>query len=263
MLAQMVDLPHSLRAPVAPIAQPATRRPARQALALVMLILPVMITVSWVLAALAGAPRPEGAAALTSMLALGGAAAIVAALSREGAFPHRNLGWCNVVTLLRGGGIAVLAGLVLVPAGALGWALVALATLVALLDALDGWVARRTGMQSRLGARLDVESDVAFALVLAALAVAQGQVGLWFLALGLLRPLFLLAGRIWPVLAAPLPDAAWRRFMAGVQMVVQVALLAPVLAPPVSTLIGAALLGAMMLSFAVDMRWLIRRGARP
>jgi len=251
---RMVQLPHDIGS------TPAPRRPRRaawQALALIALLLPAAVAGAWALAALAGAPRPATAAGVTAALTALGAVAILPALGRDESFPHRDLGWCNVVTMARAAGIGAMAGLVLAPAGALGWGLVALAGVVLALDGLDGWLARRTGMQSRFGARFDVESDVAFAVVLAALAVSLGQVGPWFLALGLLRPMFLGAGRIWPALTAPLPEALWRKRMAGVQMTVQVALLAPILAPPASTLVGAALLGAMVLSFAVDIRWLL------
>ena len=251
----MVEFPQHLSTPAAVTA---SRRAFRQAGLLIVLLVPAAAAAAWALAGLAGAARPEVVAGLTAALTSAGGAITLAGLKRSRAFPHRELGWCNAITLLRGAGIGVMAGLILTPAGGLGWGLVALAALVLALDGLDGWLARRTGMQSEFGARFDVESDVAFALVLAALAVAQGQVGPWFLALGLLRPAFLLAGRVWPALTAPLPDALWRKRMAGLQMTVQVALLTPVLAPPVSSAVAAGLLGAMVMSFAVDIRWLIR-----
>jgi phosphatidylglycerophosphate synthase len=200
----MVQLPHDIGPGTG---TPAPRRAAWQALALIALLLPASVAAAWALATLAGAPRPGAAAGVTAVLTALGAMAILPALRRAESFPHRDLGWCNVVTMARAAGIGAMAGLVLAPAGALGWGLVVLAGVVLALDGLDGWLARRTGMQSRFGARFDVESDVAFALVLAALAVAQGQVGPWFLALGVLRPVFLAAGRVWPALTAPLPEA--------------------------------------------------------
>ncbi len=226
---------------------------------LLAVIFPLALASAYALAAIAGAHRPGLSVALTSVLYVVGALAVLVALMAEGRYPHPRLGLCNVITLTRAAGVAVMAGLVLAPVTGLGWGLVALAAGVLVLDALDGWAARRARLQSAFGARLDVETDVAFALTLAALAVALGQVGPWFLLLGLMRPLFLGAGRVWPALRAPLPEARWRKRMAAAQMTVQVVLIAPVIAPPLSVWIGAVMLVAVLASFAVDIRWLLRQ----
>ena len=63
----------------------------------------------------------------------------------------------------------------------------ALATVVAVLDGIDGWLARRTGMASDFGARFDMETDAALIMVLALLAWQFGKAGVWVLASGLLR----------------------------------------------------------------------------
>ena len=235
------------------------RRAALQGAVLLAVIFPLALGLAYALANVAGAARPGLSVALTSALYAVGALAVLVALMANGRYPHPRLGLCNAITLTRAAGISVMAGLVIAPVTGLGWGLVALAGGLLVLDGLDGWAARRARMQSAFGARLDVESDVAFAITLAALAVALGQVGPWFLLLGLMRPLFLGAGRIWPALRAPLPDAPWRKRMAALQMTVQVVLIAPVIAPPLSVWIGAALLGAVLVSFAVDIRWLLRQ----
>lgn len=214
----------------------------------------------------AGASANEAllCAALAGCLWIAGAVMIMSGLRAE-YFPHDRLGSANVVTILRAAGIAAMAGLLAVPhllAQGVGWAMVALACAILALDAVDGWAARRAGLISSFGARLDVETDVAFALVMAALAVAAGKVGMWFLLLGLMRPSFLLATRFWPILAAPLPPAQRRRFVAGAQMGAQVALLAPVLVRPVSGVLGAAVLAVVLWSFAVDIRAAISKGKR-
>ena len=230
-----------------------------QGAVLLAVIFPLALASAYALAVIAGAHRPGLSVALTSVLYVVGALAVLVALMAEGRYPHPRLGLCNVITLTRAAGVAVMAGLVLAPVTGLGWGLVALAAGVLVLDALDGWAARRARLQSAFGARLDVETDVAFALTLAALAVALGQVGPWFLLLGLMRPLFLGAGRVWPALRAPLPEARWRKRMAAAQMTVQVVLIAPVIAPPLSVWIGAVMLVAVLASFAVDIRWLLRQ----
>lgn len=208
-----------------------------------------------------------GAALITLAACATGGWAILRGLG-SGAYPHDRLGLCNGVTMARGAGVAVLAGLVMAPGalaggGGFGWAVVALAAAVLALDGLDGWLARRSGLRSAFGARFDVEADVVFALVMAALAWQAGKVGAWFVLIGGLRPAFLLAGMLWPALRAPLPEARWRKVMAAVQMTVQVALMAPLLVPPLSVALGGAILAAMLLSFAVDIRWLLRHRPGP
>lgn len=238
-----------------------TRRAALHATGLLTIALPVGGVVSFLIAQEAGAQRPEAAALLTALLSFLGATVVVYGLLNRQVFPHDRLGLCNVITLSRGIGIAVMAGLVLAPVAKLGWTLVAMSGVLLALDGVDGWAARRARLQSQFGARLDVETDVAFAFTLAALAVALGQVGIWFLALGLLRPAYLLAGRVWPALQAPLPDAKWRKRMAAIQMTVQVSLLAPILSPPVTTWMGALLLAAMVISFGIDIFSQLRRAS--
>lgn len=238
------------------------RRPILQAGALLGLLFPASIALAFFLAEGSRAASPGYAATLTAVIFAFGAIFVLRGLGMTRYYAHDRLGLCNIITLTRAAGIAVLAGLLLAPVAGLGWGLVAMAGLLLLLDGLDGWAARRARLQSSFGARFDMEADVAFSLTLSALAVAMGQVGAWFLLLGLLRPLFLAAGRVSPALAAPLPDARWRKTMAGLQMAGQVFLIAPVLAPPASAWLGAAILTAMIASFAVDIRWLLRKAAR-
>lgn len=240
----------------------------RSALALWAVLSVLAVTGSAALvAAGGGAASAAGAALITFGACATGGWAILRGLG-SGAYPHDRLGLCNGVTMARGAGVAVLAGLVVAPGalaggGGFGWAVVALAATVLALDGLDGWLARRSGLRSAFGARFDVEADVIFAVVMAALAWQAGKVGAWFLLIGGLRPAFLLAGMLWPALRAPLPEARWRKVMAALQMTVQVVLLAPVLVPPLSGAVGGVILAAMLLSFAVDIRWLLRNRSGP
>jgi phosphatidylglycerophosphate synthase len=68
---------------------------------------------------------------------------------------------------------------------------VALAVPALLLDAADGWVARRTNSASELGARFDMEVD-AFLLLVLGTYVSQ-TLGVWVLAIGAMIVLFALA----------------------------------------------------------------------
>jgi phosphatidylglycerophosphate synthase len=58
---------------------------------------------------------------------------------------------------------------------------------ILVLDALDGFVARRTGTASEFGAQFDMESDGVFVAVTALEAFTRGRLGAWVLVAGALR----------------------------------------------------------------------------
>lgn len=216
---------------------------------------------AWALAGALGSAGADLAAAGALAAALAGLALALRGLT-PAAHPHDRLGAGNVVTLARGAGIAALAGVALAGVPGPDWALVALAAGLVALDGIDGRAARASGTQSDFGARLDVETDVALAAVLALLAWQTGQAGAWFLALPLARPAWLLAGWWAPWIAAPLPPRARRKWVAGAQYAGQVALLAPALAPGAAWALAAGIVALVAWSFAADLRWLARhRGA--
>ena len=93
--------------------------------------------------------------------------------------------------------------------------LVALASVALALDFVDGWVARRTGTTSALGARLDGEVD-AFLILVLSVEVAP-SIGGWVLAIGLARYAFFAAGWALPWLRAPLPRRDWRKTVTASQ----------------------------------------------
>jgi phosphatidylglycerophosphate synthase len=169
-------------------------------------------------------------------------------------------GPANRVTLARGvliGGVAVLVVDGLVHGGLAGArlnVLVALASVALVLDLVDGWVARRTGTESELGARLDMEMDALLVLVLSVLAV--GSLGPWVLLIGLMRYLFVLAGHRYPWLCGPLPPSRGRKVVAAVQGVVLVVACASVLPVAVVTVATVAALATLLLSFGRDTLWL-------
>ena len=53
--------------------------------------------------------------------------------------------------------------------------------MAAILDLADGWVARRTGTATAVGARFDMEVDALLILVLSALVWRYGVTGPWVL----------------------------------------------------------------------------------
>ena len=167
-------------------------------------------------------------------------------------------GAANAVTATRSLLVGVATGLVttsltdrIVPA-----LLVAIVAVALALDGVDGWVARRTGSASELGARFDMEVD---AFLLLVLCVYDARfVGGWVLAIGLMRYAFVAAAWALPFLGRTLPYRYWRKVVAAVCGVVLAVIAAQVL-PPVADVVAAA--GALLLlieSFGRDVLWLAR-----
>ncbi len=185
--------------------------------------------------------------------------------------PHARFGPANGVTLLRLASVALLAALVGEPlprpplAGMpeVAWWLVLIATVTALCDAVDGALARRSGLASAFGARFDMETDAAFTLVLCALVLQAGQAGPWVLASGLMRYAFVAAARAWPWLAGALPPSKRRQTVCVVQITTLIVCLGPIVPPPLAAGLAAASLALLTLSFAIDVRTLARQRLTP
>lgn len=173
--------------------------------------------------------------------------------------PHARFGDANRVTLLRLGVTALLGALVgeALPTVA-WWAVVVLATATALLDAVDGPLARRSGLASAFGARFDMETDALFTLVLCLLVWQAGQAGLWVLASGLMRYAFVAAAWAWPWLAGSLPPSRRRQTVCVVQITTLIVCLGPIVPPILASTLAAASLALLTLSFAIDVRHLRR-----
>lgn len=206
---------------------------------------------------LGGLMAPGGAvAAAFAVYVLGGG---LAAYGLSIAYPHEALGLCNAVTLIRLALMASLTALLFAPGvadvGAV-WLAFGIAVLALALDGVDGWAARRAGLTSRFGARFDMEVDSAFALLLALLAFDLGHAGLWVLALGLPRYLFVVAGWIWPWLQAEVPDNFSRKAVCVLQIGVLVALVMPWTPGAIGTTAGLGAVGLVAWSFARDIQYL-------
>ncbi len=138
-------------------------------------------------------------------------------------------------------------------------ALVSLAAAALVLDAIDGWVARRT-VTGSLGARFDAEVD-AFLILVLSVYVAR-SVGAWVLLIGAARYAFLVGGWLLAWMRAPLPPRYWRKVVAATQGIVLTIAAANVLPSAVTR---AGLICALVLlteSFGRDIRWLrLRRTA--
>lgn len=178
--------------------------------------------------------------------------------------PNARFGAANRVTLARLALIALLAALVGEPvADVIVWGSIAVATGAALLDALDGPLARHDGAASDFGARFDMETDALLVLVLSLLVLHLDKAGAWVLAAGLMRYLFVLAARPWPWLARALPPSQRRKTVCVVQITSLIVSLSPVIALPWSGALAAASLALLTASFAIDIAWLQRHRQLP
>jgi phosphatidylglycerophosphate synthase len=134
--------------------------------------------------------------------------------------------------------------------------LLTLTVVALLLDAVDGWVARRTLTTSAVGARFDMEAD-AFLILTLSVYVSR-SVGPWVLAIGAARYAFLVAGWFLPWVRAPLPPRFWRKTVAAIQSIVLTTAAADLLPGIVIlTALGSALV-LLAESFGRDVGWLWR-----
>ena len=138
--------------------------------------------------------------------------------------------------------------------------LVTLAAVALALDAVDGWVARRTGTATALGARFDGEVD-AFLILALSVYVAPAY-GAWVLAIGAARYVFLAGEWLLPWMRAPLPPRRWRRVVAAAQGIVLTVAAAGVLPRALTQALLAAALAALAASFGECVWWLWRRRRR-
>lgn len=196
------------------------------------------------------------------------AAALLAyTLVTSGAHPHDRFGPANGITLLRLAGVLLMAALVgeAFPGSPLhadpgaAWLLVVVATATAVMDAVDGKLARKTGLASAWGARFDMETDAFYILVLCALVVQAGQAGLWILASGLMRYAFVLSARIWPWLGGPLAPSKRRQTVCVIQVTALIICLGPIVAEPLAQALAASSLALLCVSFGIDIRALARQ----
>jgi phosphatidylglycerophosphate synthase len=194
--------------------------------------------------------------AVTGVLVAGIGCALVARF-----WGRRLLGRANGVTLARLVGTSWLAALAVswltVPPGRPAVALaVAIACCCLALDGVDGKLARADGETSDFGARFDFETDAAMIMVLCVAVGAQGSVGWWVLAIGLLRYGYWFVSLRIPALTTPIAPSKARKAVAvaqGAALVLCLAMSAngfgPGWLPPV---IAAVALAGLVWSFASE-----------
>jgi phosphatidylglycerophosphate synthase len=174
--------------------------------------------------------------------------------------PFPQFGAANFVTLVRVALTAGVAALIGEPASdRIAGLVVAIVLVVAVLDGVDGWLARRNGETSAFGARFDMETDAALILILSVLVWQHDKAGAWVIACGLMRYGFVAAGWLLPWMAAPLRSTLRGKSVAVAQIAGLAVALIPDVKSPVSDAVAAVTLAALVWSFAVDIAWLKRQ----
>jgi phosphatidylglycerophosphate synthase len=176
--------------------------------------------------------------------------------------PFPQFGPANQVTMVRALLVALTAACIGEPAlPAFAHAAAGAAAIATALDGVDGWLARRTRMTSRFGARFDMETDALLIQVLAILAWQYDKAGAWVLASGLMRYVFVAAGRLWPWIQQPLFPSVRRKAICVVQIAGLMLAMLPEVPRPYSAQLAAVSLAALAYSFLVDTGWLWRTRA--
>ena len=169
--------------------------------------------------------------------------------------PFPQFGAANLVTTVRLMLVALLAGFVLEePQTDRAMAIVILALLCIALDGVDGWLARRSRLSSRLGARFDMETDALLVLLLSLLVWRYHKAGLWVLGSGLMRYIFVGAGWVLPWMAGRLTPTTRGKTVAVIQFFGLTIALMPFVLPPGSALVAGLTFAALAWSFAIDVR---------
>jgi phosphatidylglycerophosphate synthase len=134
--------------------------------------------------------------------------------------------------------------------------LVSLASVALALDALDGWVARRTRTAGGFGARFDGEVD-AFLILALSVYVARSS-GAWVLTIGVARYAFGAAGWVLPWMREPLPPRYWRKVVTAACGIALAVVASQLLSPTGDLLVAGAALVLVLESFGRDVLWLAR-----
>jgi phosphatidylglycerophosphate synthase len=179
----------------------------------------------------------------------------------------RRFGAANLITLVRGLGMSLIAGL-----AAQAWldrldtrgvaVIIGIGTVCISLDGVDGKLARARGEATVFGARFDMEIDAATILVLSIAVSALGFIGWWVLAIGAIRYVYVAASWVVPAFKIPVQVRLSGRIIAVAQGVALLACLligvlgtAPAWLP---SLLAAAAFTALTWSFARDIAWQVR-----
>jgi cardiolipin synthase (CMP-forming) len=153
----------------------------------------------------------------------------------------------NAITALRGLSVVPLA--VLLALDDYRSALV-IAIVAGLSDLLDGWLAKRYGWNSALGAWLDPIADKLFVLIALTMLALNGLLPMWLVAVVLVRDLLIVAGAVaYHWLVAPL--LVQPRLLSKLNTVLEIGLLVMVLAKAATLPVSGMVVSAMVMAVAI------------
>jgi CDP-diacylglycerol--glycerol-3-phosphate 3-phosphatidyltransferase len=176
------------------------------------------------------------------------------------------LGWANRMTLARGWLIAACGGCLAIPAiledaAIVVWIAAAAYSIAAMFDRVDGFIARKSGRTSQLGAELDTLFDALGLMVAPVLALLLGKIHWSYLLVSVAYYLFVAGIKIrqrkkLPVY--PLAPSQLRRTLAGFQMGYVAVVLWPPFDAGVTVLAGVGFMLPLLIGFLVD--WCVVSG---
>jgi len=173
--------------------------------------------------------------------------------------PYLRFGPANHVTMIRAMLVALIGSLIGEPeVQRVAAAATAVAVVIAVLDGVDGWLARRSGLASPFGARFDVETDALFVMAMSILVWQHGKAGAWVLLGGMMRYVFVMAGWWLRWLAGPLRPTRRAKTVSVCHMAGLSVALAPIIPASYSAIAVGSTVIALSWSFAVDVRRLWR-----
>jgi phosphatidylglycerophosphate synthase len=198
---------------------------------------------------------PAGWLAGMSFTVVGGVV-LASAFRRSGTW---SLGPADRVTLTR---LTLVGGVTAIAADRFGESappvMVVLASVALILDGVDGRVARRTGTASEFGARFDIEADSFLVLVLSVFVAPS--LGVWVLAIGIMRYAYVAASWVLPWLRTPLRPLYVRKVVAVIQAVALIVASADLLPWAVEVAVVALALALLVCSFGESVWWQWRHG---
>jgi phosphatidylglycerophosphate synthase len=171
--------------------------------------------------------------------------------------PSGSFGRANAVTAVRLGICLFLAlvGQYLAP-----WLVALVGGIILAADGLDGCLARRDNQASVFGARFDMEADAFFMLVMSMLAIMLNRLGIWVIAAGLLRYVYVAATLVAPVAS---PSEAGSTRAKTIFVFSAVSLLSAFLPfPAIGRPLALAGTLALTVSFAIDFAGVLRSRRR-
>ncbi len=201
----------------------------------------------------------RGSVALMMILWVGTVAYLLYNLalpSIAGTLPSRWLGVANYLTIVRAGMYCLVGGFIIIPpSDQIGWVPAVCYGAGAVLDQFDGRIARRTGQETLLGRRLDLGIDTLGFVVAPAVAVAWGQLPIWYLSLSAARYVYRGFKHLRRLRGYPLherPDSNLGRYLAGGQMVFLTLALTPVISPSLAAAVAPLALAPSLGVFLRD-----------